>query len=188
MRFSSLSKNEELSKGMQQKIQLISTFIHEPDLLIFDEPFSGLDPVGRREFIQILADLKSHGTSILISSHILNDVELFCDRAAILIDGELKADIDLKNLSNIATGHYELRLLGDLQYDSEVLALASERAALDRFTCLRFQDAAQAHQALALACAQALHIESFGFIHGGLEEFFVSLVEQQPRSEGTRHE
>jgi len=90
-------KIEELSKGMQQKVQLIGTVIHEPDLLILDEPFSGLDPLNQELFRQLLLDYREQGKSILLSTHGMEFAERLCDhiclisRGRAILEGELKA-------------------------------------------------------------------------------------------------
>jgi ABC-2 type transport system ATP-binding protein len=78
------------SKGMAQRIGFAQAMLHDPDLLILDEPTASLDPVGRKEFRDILIELKGRGKTIFISSHILSEVETICDRVAILQNGELK--------------------------------------------------------------------------------------------------
>jgi ABC-2 type transport system ATP-binding protein len=90
-------KVEELSKGMQQKIQLAGTLIHEPEIVILDEPFSGLDPINQQLFKDLLAEYKAAGKSILFSTHIMEQAEKLCDhvclifRGRAILDGELKA-------------------------------------------------------------------------------------------------
>ncbi|WP_174615047.1 ABC transporter ATP-binding protein [Virgibacillus ihumii] len=79
---------EELSKGMGQKVQFISSIIHEPDLLILDEPFSGLDPVSQELFKQEIRNLAENGTAILLSSHQMNLVEEMCDRLFMMANGQ----------------------------------------------------------------------------------------------------
>src|SRR5690625_958244 len=79
---------EELSKGMSQKVQFISSIIHEPDLLILDEPFSGLDPVSQDVFKNEIRKLANQGTAILLSSHQMNLVEEICDRLFMMQDGQ----------------------------------------------------------------------------------------------------
>ena len=81
-------KIKELSKGNQQKIQFISAVIHEPKLLILDEPFSGLDPINVDMFINAINELKEKGTIIIFSSHQMNNVELFCEKLLILNKGK----------------------------------------------------------------------------------------------------
>ena len=78
------------SKGMVQRAGLAHALIHEPDLLILDEPSSGLDPIGRRTVADLLLDLKKQGKTIFFSSHILHDVETICDKVGIIAEGELR--------------------------------------------------------------------------------------------------
>jgi ABC-2 type transport system ATP-binding protein len=91
------SKIEELSKGMQQKVQLIGTVLHTPDLLILDEPFSGLDPINQELFRDLLLDYRSQGKSVVLSTHGMELAERLCDhiclisRGRAVLDGELKA-------------------------------------------------------------------------------------------------
>ncbi len=79
---------EELSKGMGQKVQFIASIIHEPDLLILDEPFSGLDPVSQEQFKSEIKELAAKGTAILLSSHQMNVVEELCDRLFMIHQGK----------------------------------------------------------------------------------------------------
>jgi ABC-2 type transport system ATP-binding protein len=80
---------KQYSKGMLQRIGLAQALINDPDLLILDEPMSGLDPIGRREVKDIILDLKSRGTTIFFSSHILADAEALCDRVGLLFEGRI---------------------------------------------------------------------------------------------------
>ncbi|WP_010531468.1 ABC transporter ATP-binding protein [Lentibacillus jeotgali] len=82
------SSVEELSKGMGQKVQFISSVIHEPELLILDEPFSGLDPVSQELFKNEIRNLAENGTAILLSSHQMNLVEEMCDRLFMMHNGQ----------------------------------------------------------------------------------------------------
>jgi ABC-2 type transport system ATP-binding protein len=79
----------KFSKGMLQRIGLAQALVNNPDLVILDEPLSGLDPVGRRELRDIILRLKSEGRTVFFSSHILQDVEMICDRVAILAGGRI---------------------------------------------------------------------------------------------------
>ncbi|HEV8335729.1 MAG TPA: ABC transporter ATP-binding protein [Candidatus Polarisedimenticolia bacterium] len=81
----------KFSKGMLQRIGLAQALINDPDLVILDEPMSGLDPVGRREVRDLILSLKEAGKTIFFSTHILSDTELICDRVGILSKGDLKA-------------------------------------------------------------------------------------------------
>lgn len=84
------------SKGMVQRAGLALSLIHNPDILIFDEPMSGLDPMGRIKVFDLILKLKGEGKTIFFSSHILHDIERLCDRAAILINGNLTRLVDVK--------------------------------------------------------------------------------------------
>lgn len=79
---------EELSKGMQQKIQFITTVIHEPDILIFDEPFSGFDPINANLLKESILELREKGATILLSTHNMNSVEELCDSISLINKGE----------------------------------------------------------------------------------------------------
>lgn len=82
-------RTETLSKGMQQKIQFIISIIHQPDLLILDEPFSGLDPINRELFGNEILDLNKSGMTILLSTHDMNSVEQFCDSVILINKGNV---------------------------------------------------------------------------------------------------
>jgi ABC-2 type transport system ATP-binding protein len=86
------------SKGMVQRAGLAMALIHDPDVVILDEPMSGLDPIGRKMVGDLLIELKGQGKTVFFSSHILNDIERFSDRAGIIIGGKLKRVDTLKNL------------------------------------------------------------------------------------------
>lgn len=91
-------KINTLSKGNQQKIQFISAIINEPELLILDEPFSGLDPINIELFKSVILELKEKGTSIIFSSHRMDHVELFCEKLVILVKGKSVIDGYLKHI------------------------------------------------------------------------------------------
>ncbi|PCH76039.1 MAG: ABC transporter ATP-binding protein, partial [Planctomycetota bacterium] len=99
------SKTEALSKGMQQKIQFIITVLHEPELLIFDEPFSGFDPINTELIKNEILALKENGATIIFSTHNMESVEELCDHIALIdnskkiLDGKLK-DIRSSHKSN----------------------------------------------------------------------------------------
>ncbi|MCJ7603103.1 MAG: ABC transporter ATP-binding protein [Desulfobulbaceae bacterium] len=77
------------SKGMKQRLGMANALIHDPEVLIFDEPMSGLDPVGRHQIKKLIAELKQEGKTIFFSSHILSDIEALCDRIGIINKGVL---------------------------------------------------------------------------------------------------
>jgi ABC-2 type transport system ATP-binding protein len=83
---------EEMSKGMQQRLGVAQALVGSPPLLLLDEPTSALDPVGRRTVRVLLEELRSRGVSVLLNSHLLSEIELVCDRVAILLRGRLVAE------------------------------------------------------------------------------------------------
>lgn len=87
------------SKGMLQRIGIAQALINDPDLVLLDEPMSGLDPVGRHQFREIILGLKKQGKTIVFNSHILSDVEDICDRVCILLHGKLVAEGAIADLT-----------------------------------------------------------------------------------------
>lgn len=115
-------KVEELSKGMQQKVQFITTIVHEPKLLIFDEPFSGFDPINANLLKQEILELKKKGATIIFSTHNMGSVEELCDHITLInkskniLDGQID-DVKEKYKSNI----YEVGYSGQYQDIQRVL-------------------------------------------------------------------
>jgi ABC-2 type transport system ATP-binding protein len=97
-------KMEELSKGMAQKIQFISTILHEPQFLILDEPFSGFDPVNADMVKDLIIELKEAGTTILFSTHRMDNVEELCDRLAIIHEGRKVLD---GSINEVRRNHFK---------------------------------------------------------------------------------
>jgi len=89
---------DELSKGMQQKVQFISTVLHEPELLILDEPFSGLDPVNMRLLRDLIREIHQRGTTIIFSTHVMIQAEQLCDHIFMINDGRKVLDESLRSV------------------------------------------------------------------------------------------
>jgi len=107
------AKVEALSKGMQQKIQIAGTLLHEPDLLILDEPFSGLDPINQGVLKEALAELRERGTTILFSTHIMEHAEKLCDRICLISSGRVVLAGELAALKRERGGNvYRVRTDG----------------------------------------------------------------------------
>jgi ABC-2 type transport system ATP-binding protein len=100
------------SKGMLQRLSLAQALLGRPELLILDEPMSGLDPVGRRDVRDIILAEKERGTTVFFSSHIIPDVETICDRVAILVDGTVRAVGEVRELVAQEADAYELSFVG----------------------------------------------------------------------------
>ncbi len=154
-------KIQELSKGMQQKVQFISTILHDPDLLILDEPFSGFDPINTETLKQIILDLKNEGKTIILSTHVMEQVEQLCDDICLINKGrtvlqgsvrEIKrsrgrdtilleyegADSFLNALRNVrflnrSNGRVEFRLEKAEEHYKEILQLAMNNVNVLRF-------------------------------------------------------
>jgi ABC-2 type transport system ATP-binding protein len=87
-----LSKIDELSRGMQQKVQFIGTLLHDPDLVILDEPFSGLDPINAQALKDTVLELKARGKTVIFSTHLMDNAERICDSVCIIARGEKVLD------------------------------------------------------------------------------------------------
>src|SRR6058998_2880228 len=87
-----LAKIDELSRGMQQKVQFIGTLLHDPDLVILDEPFSGLDPINAQALKDTIIDLKRRGKTVIFSTHLMDNAERLCDAVCIIAHGEKVLD------------------------------------------------------------------------------------------------
>ena len=110
-----ISWNKQLrkfSKGMLQRVGLAQSLINEPEIVFMDEPMSGLDPIGRREVRELIAELREKGTTIFMSTHILSDIEALCDRVAIMRNGKLAATGKLDELltQNGETQSFEINV------------------------------------------------------------------------------
>ena len=106
---------EELSKGMAQKVQFLGAIIHEPKLLILDEPLSGFDPINVELILSILKEMKDQGKTILLSTHNMKSVEEICDRAAIIHQSKKMCEGEVINLrETIKNGHYAIRFQGNM--------------------------------------------------------------------------
>jgi ABC-2 type transport system ATP-binding protein len=99
-------KVQDLSKGMQQKIQFIGALLHDPELVILDEPFSGLDPVNSKVMREIVVEVARAGRTVLFSTHIMEHAEQMCDRVVIIAHGEKRVDGTLAEIKRDFGGHH----------------------------------------------------------------------------------
>ncbi len=104
----------EYSKGNKQKVGLVAALQHRPDLLLLDEPTAGLDPLVQQSFNQVIREAAGEGRTVFLSSHILNEVERMCDRAAIIREGRLVRVDRVDALRDLAAHHVELRFAGNV--------------------------------------------------------------------------
>jgi ABC-2 type transport system ATP-binding protein len=107
------AKVDELSRGMQQKVQFIATLLHDPDLVILDEPFSGLDPINAQALKDAVVELKQRGKTVIFSTHVMDNAEKMCDSVCIIARGEKVLDGTLSSVKKEAgTRNIALRIAG----------------------------------------------------------------------------
>jgi len=115
----------KFSKGMLQRVGIAQAILHDPKLVFFDEPMSGLDPMGRREVRDLMEQLKHEGKTVFFSTHILSDAEALCDRVAIIHQGELKGVGAVADLTSSVLGKVEVIWQGT-QVPASMKALGAE--------------------------------------------------------------
>jgi len=163
------------SKGTLQRLGFVQALLNDPDLLILDEPTSNLDPIGRREFSEILRELKARGKTILVSSHLLSEVEAICDRVAILNKGVVARVGELREL--LATAGTRLQvphLPGELI--ERLMALGAEVAMSADGTTVRCPDEAVRERVLAALARDGIVVERTESETRSLEDLFVETV------------
>jgi len=115
----------KFSKGMLQRVGIGQAILHDPKLVFFDEPMSGLDPMGRREVRDLMEQLKHEGKTVFFSTHILSDAEALCDRVAIIHKGELRGVGAVEDLTSSVEGKVEVIWQGS-QVPASIKALGAE--------------------------------------------------------------
>ncbi|MFZ1085941.1 MAG: ATP-binding cassette domain-containing protein [Terracidiphilus sp.] len=167
-------KTEELSKGMQQKIQFISTLLHSPGLIVMDEPFSGLDPVNAVLVEQTLLELKAQGKAIVFSTHRMEQVEKLCDSICLINNGEAVLSGNLREIK----GRYERnRVIVEFEGSSAFLT-SDEIAEARNFSGhaeIKLKPHGDAQKLLHEAAAKA-SIYRFELVEPSLEEIFIETV------------
>ncbi len=167
------------SKGMMQRLGIAQALMNDPELLLLDEPTDGLDPIGRREVRQMLVDLKRQGKTIFLNSHLLSEVEMVCDRVAILVEGEVARQGRLDELTEHTT-EYEIKALGDLSPLEP--DLAKHGCTLQRGVVhIPGHDRAKVNAVIDLLRSRRLAIESVVPRRFSLEDVFVEVLGQGTR-------
>ena len=106
-----------MSKGMKQKTALVAAFMRQPEILILDEPTTGLDPLMRKAFIDLIKEEKARGTTIFMSNHMFDELEETCDYVAFIKDGHIIDIVDMKEIHNRPFREYEITFLDDESYE-----------------------------------------------------------------------
>lgn len=167
-------KVQELSKGMQQKAQIIATLVHEPDLIIVDEPFSGLDPVSTRQVKQMLEEQRQAGRSILMSTHQMYQAEALCDRIVLIDDGRTVLYGPVAEIKrNFAGNAVVVEGQGDMTGIPGVLDARRENGTWH----LALELGANPQDVLRLLAARDIRIERFELAEPSLDDIFVNVVQ-----------
>ena len=162
------------SKGMLQRVGMAQAILHEPEVVVLDEPMSGLDPLGRREVRDIILELKREGRTVLFSTHILSDAEMLCDRVGVIVGGKLRGVGTPGEMVGMRTQGMEILF--------EVEGAAKKFALMDRATRTgeRYRvevSEGELYGALNELNSVGARILSVAQIKPTLEDFFMHLVE-----------
>lgn len=174
------SRIRTFSKGMQQRVGLAQAIIHSPELIILDEPTSALDPIGRRDVRDIITELRGRGCTVVLNSHLLSEIEMTCDRVAIIKEGEVAVEGTLNELLAFSsTVEIEVRELNDAAI-AAVRRIAA-KLKLDRIPITRFtawvreeEDIAELAKALVENGAKLLALVPHRMT---LEELFIRTIQ-----------
>jgi len=161
------------SKGMLQRVGLAQAILHDPQVVILDEPMSGLDPLGRREVRDIILELKKEGRTVLFSTHILSDAEMLCDQVGVLVGGKLRGVGTPGEMVGIKTQGMEI--LFEVANGKNLPLLAKATRTGERYR-VQFPEE-EVYGALDQLKAAGARILSVAQIKPTLEEFFMNLVE-----------
>jgi ABC-2 type transport system ATP-binding protein len=175
-------KIQELSKGMAQKIQFVSTVLHNPPFMIFDEPFSGFDPINTELLINVMLELKKEGKTIILSTHQMYQVEKLCDEIFMINKGKQVLSGNLREIKrNYGKNHLIIEFSGDNKFldsidNSQLIDYSENRAEI------KLKNFEQSQEILKLA-SQNSQITKFVIEEPSLNEIFIEIVEQVTESE-----
>jgi ABC-2 type transport system ATP-binding protein len=175
------AKVDELSRGMQQKVQFIATLLHDPELVILDEPFSGLDPINAQALKDAVLELKRRGKTVIFSTHVMDNAEKMCDSVCIIARGEKVLDGRVTDVKRAASArHVALSLVGGVQNGvSEVLHDTSLVRKLDdnaNFMELELAPAADSQVLLRRLLEAGANIDRFEMMQPSLHQIFLQRV------------
>jgi ABC-2 type transport system ATP-binding protein len=174
-------KVKELSKGMQQKAQIISTIIHKPELLIIDEPFSGLDPVNTQMVKDLLRDLHRSGTTVIMSTHQMHQVEELCDRILLVNQGKSVLYGRLADIRRQFSGHALLiRAEGELPELPGILSIEPVNGSIR----LNLAAETSPQSILRELVDKNVSLEQFEIAIPTLDEIFIQVVQDPGTTQG----
>jgi ABC-2 type transport system ATP-binding protein len=173
------------SKGMMQRIGLAQAMMNDPELIVLDEPTDGVDPVGRREIRDVLAGLRKRGTTIFINSHLLSELELFCDRVSILVGGQVARHGTIDELA-LGEARYEVQLAGSPDGELDrVLARHAVDPVIRRVNDTLYIEAIEAEKIQPLLDslrAAGLTIRRVQLMRPTLEDMFIAAVQNHEKA------
>ncbi len=169
-------KVNELSKGMQQKVQFIATLLHEPDLVIMDEPFSGLDPINTKFLKDILLEYKRTGKTIILSTHLMEQAEKLCESICLINKGRVAlsgklAEIKQRFSHNVVTLAFE----GDAQFIAS-LPFVERTNDYGKAVHVTLQDGTDPNALLEAALQHGVKVHRFEVSETSLDEIFIEVV------------
>lgn len=168
-------KVEELSKGMQQKVQFIGALLHEPKLMILDEPFSGLDPSNAIVLKDVLIELKKAGKTLLLSTHRMDQAERMCDSICLINHGRALLEGDLRQMkSSFGMRSVQIKYEGDSAFLRDTRLVQSFND-YGNYVEVRLAPEADPQELLHLASARA-RLDRFELMEPSLEEIFLDAV------------
>lgn len=171
-------KVEELSKGMQQKVQFIAGILHEPEFLILDEPFSGLDPANVVVLKDVLLEQKKAGKTILFSTHRMDQVERLCDSICLINQGKAVLEGDLRDIkARFGRNHVQMEYEGDGDFLQQTQLVQSFNN-YGKYVEVRLAPGADAQELLKMAAARS-RLNKFELMEPSLEEIFIDTVGKQ---------
>ena len=170
------SKIEDLSKGNQQKIQFIAAILHDPEFLIFDEPFAGLDPINTDLLKDIILEKKEEGKVIIFSTHLMDFAEKLSDHIAMIDHGKIILQGSLSEIkSEFAQRNVTLEAVGDLSFlDSEAFVEKVEN--FGNTVAIKVKEASQTQDLLKLLIQNDVKVNKFAANEISLHEIFVTLA------------
>lgn len=171
-------KVEELSKGMQQKLQLVTTLIHDPEIIILDELFSGLDPINIELIKNIILELKQKGRTILFSTHVMEQAEKLCDHICMISSGKKVLDGSLSEIKgNYGKNSIHLEIDGDGTFLKTLDGVESVSSFTNYFE-LNLNDMSKSNEILK-AIAEKVDVSRFERIEPSLYNIFIKLASPQ---------
>ena len=173
----------KFSKGMLQRVGIAQAILHKPKLVFFDEPMSGLDPLGRREVRDLMLELQGEGTTVFFSTHILSDAETLCDRVAIIDKGELRGVGAVEELTKSVQGKIEVVWKGT-QAPASLKALGAECHVTGE-TVRAVLAESQQDAAIDALRRERLRLIAITPLRTSLESYFVEKLEHSQTTAGT---